>query len=383
MAGDRDIAYCSATELLDALSRRGAVAGRGDRRRCSPGSTRCSPRSMRSASSIATARWRRRAQSEQRWLRGEPIGPLDGVPVDDQGPVLMRGLPTLRGSRLVEPDQDWTEDAPAVARLREAGAVILGKTTTPEFGWKASATARSPASPATRGTSRARPGGSSAGAAAALRRRHRRRCMSAPTAPARSASRAPSPASSASSRRFGRVPAYPPSPMGLVAHVGPMARTVARCGADAERARRGPTTAIPMPCRPRHATISTASRTACAAGGSPTARRSATPKVDPEIAAAVAAAARRFEELGAMVETGRRGFAVAARGAADLVGGGRGAAPRRLPGGRARASLDPGLLEIGAERRAAQRRRLSRRRSRAHRARRARWRRSTAATICC
>ncbi len=49
----------------------------------------------------------------------------------------MRGFPTLRGSHLVDRDQDWSEDTPAVARLREAGAVILGKTTTPEFGWKA------------------------------------------------------------------------------------------------------------------------------------------------------------------------------------------------------------------------------------------------------
>ena len=49
----------------------------------------------------------------------------------------MQGFPTLRGSRLVDPDRGWPEDAPATARLREAGAVILGKTTTPEVGWKA------------------------------------------------------------------------------------------------------------------------------------------------------------------------------------------------------------------------------------------------------
>ena len=48
----------------------------------------------------------------------------------------MRGFPTRRGSRMIDPVPD-TEDGPAVARLREAGAVILGKTTTPEFGWKA------------------------------------------------------------------------------------------------------------------------------------------------------------------------------------------------------------------------------------------------------
>ncbi len=75
--------------------------------------------------------------SEQRWRAGQPLSPLDGVPATIKDLVLMRGFPTLRGSRLVDPEQDWSEDGPAVARLREAGAVILGKTTTPEFGWKA------------------------------------------------------------------------------------------------------------------------------------------------------------------------------------------------------------------------------------------------------
>ena len=75
--------------------------------------------------------------SEERWRRGEPLGPLDGVPVTIKDLMLMRGFPTLRGSHLVDPNQDWSEDTPAVARLREAGAVILGKTATSEFGWKA------------------------------------------------------------------------------------------------------------------------------------------------------------------------------------------------------------------------------------------------------
>src|SRR5919198_381460 len=60
--------------------------------------------------------------SEQRWHRGEAVGPLDGVPVTIKDLILMRGFPTLRGSRLVDPHQDWSEDAPATARLREAGA---------------------------------------------------------------------------------------------------------------------------------------------------------------------------------------------------------------------------------------------------------------------
>jgi aspartyl-tRNA(Asn)/glutamyl-tRNA(Gln) amidotransferase subunit A len=45
--------------------------------------------------------------SEERWRRGEPLGPLDGIPVTIKDLMLMRGFPTLRGSHLVDPDQDW------------------------------------------------------------------------------------------------------------------------------------------------------------------------------------------------------------------------------------------------------------------------------------
>src|SRR5207248_4659888 len=105
--------------------------------------------------------------SQQRWRQGKPLGPLDGVPVTIKDLVLMRGFPTLRGSKLIDPAQDWSEDGPAVARLREAGAVILGKTTTPEFGWKA--IGDSPLTGITRNpwNPECTPGGSSAGAAAA------------------------------------------------------------------------------------------------------------------------------------------------------------------------------------------------------------------------
>ena len=74
--------------------------------------------------------------AEDRWAKGEPQGLLDGVPVSIKDLVLAKGWPTLKGSRTIDPNQDWHEDGPASARLREHGAVILGKTTTPEFGWK-------------------------------------------------------------------------------------------------------------------------------------------------------------------------------------------------------------------------------------------------------
>ena len=102
--------------------------------------------------------------SEARWQRGEPQGLLDGVPTTVKDLVLTKGWSTLRGSRAISPDQPWDEDAPSVARLREAGAILLGKTTTPEFGWKG--VTDSPLTGVTRNPwDRSRtPGGSSGGA---------------------------------------------------------------------------------------------------------------------------------------------------------------------------------------------------------------------------
>lgn len=69
--------------------------------------------------------------SETRWRDGKPLSPVDGVPASIKDIILTKGWPTLRGSRTVDPDQSWNEDAPVTARLREAGCVILGKTTSP------------------------------------------------------------------------------------------------------------------------------------------------------------------------------------------------------------------------------------------------------------
>ena len=75
-------------------------------------------------------------ESEARWHAGEPLGPGDGVPTSIKDALWTRGWPTLRGSALIDAAGPWDEDAPCVARLRETGAVILGKTTTPEYSWK-------------------------------------------------------------------------------------------------------------------------------------------------------------------------------------------------------------------------------------------------------
>jgi len=78
---------------------------------------------------------RQAGESEARWKAGRPIGPLDGVPCTVKDVLDMAGFPTRRGSRTTDP-RPRTEDAPAVMGLKAAGAVIIGKTTTTEFGWK-------------------------------------------------------------------------------------------------------------------------------------------------------------------------------------------------------------------------------------------------------
>jgi aspartyl-tRNA(Asn)/glutamyl-tRNA(Gln) amidotransferase subunit A len=75
------------------------------------------------------------AESAMRWSSGRPIGPLDGVPVTVKDLLDLAGFPTRRGSRTT-PADPVAEDAPLVSSLKTAGAVILGKTTTTEFGWK-------------------------------------------------------------------------------------------------------------------------------------------------------------------------------------------------------------------------------------------------------
>ncbi len=168
----------------------------------------------------------RARRSEERWRRGEPGGRLDGVPVTVKDILLMRGHPTLRGSRAVSPDGPWEEDAPSVARLREHGAVFLGKTTTPEYGWKGvtdsplSGVTRNPHDPSRTA------GGSSGGAGAAVAR------GAGPLALGTDGGGSVRiPASFCGifglKPTYGRVPLYPASAFGTLAHVGPMTRDAA------------------------------------------------------------------------------------------------------------------------------------------------------------
>jgi len=164
--------------------------------------------------------------SEERWLQGEPQGVLDGVPVAIKDLVVSKGWPTMRGSKTVDPKQSCEHDAPCVARLREHGAVFIGKTTTPEFGWKG--TNDNPLTGITRNPWNLdkTPGGSSGGAGAALAAGY---CPLAIGTDAGGSIRIPASFCGVFGLKptFGRVAAWPASPLTNLAHVGPMARTAA------------------------------------------------------------------------------------------------------------------------------------------------------------
>jgi aspartyl-tRNA(Asn)/glutamyl-tRNA(Gln) amidotransferase subunit A len=339
MASNSDIAYASALSLLD-LYRKRALSPVEVTRLLLERLDALQPDInafcvVDREGALAAARG-----SEERWRRGEPVGRLDGVPVTIKDLVLMRGFPTLRGSRLVDPDQDWPEDAPATVRLREAGAVILGKTTTPEFGWKA--LGDSPLTGITRNPwdlSRT-PGGSSAGAAAAC---------AAGIGPIHLGSdgagsiRIPAAFTGVFGPKpsFGRVPAHPPSPMGLLAHIGPITRTVADA-ALMLTVLSGPDHRDPYALPPEDKNYLDGLE-----GGVRGWRIAYSPtlgyaRVDPEIAAAVAEAARRFEELGAVVEEIEAIFASPREALFTLWAAGAAQLLKAIPTER-RALIDPGL----------------------------------------
>ena len=167
--------------------------------------------------------------SEQRWQahrhNGSAVGALEGVPASIKDLLLTRGWPTLRGSRTVNPQQNWDVDAPVTARLREAGAVLLGKTTTPEFGCKGETNSLLTGISRNPWNTAHTPGGSSGGASAAVSAglgplaigTDGAGSVRIPAAFCGNVGMKPS---------FGRIPAYPLSPFGSVAHLGPHAMSV-------------------------------------------------------------------------------------------------------------------------------------------------------------
>ena len=164
------------------------------------------------------------AASEARWAKGEPMGLVDGLPVTIKDIIDVKGKPTRKGS-LTTPAAPAAHDAPAVARLKEQGAVILGKTTTPEFGWIGAC--HSPLTGITRNPwNLARTtGGSSGGAAAAALLNLGVLHLGTDGA---GSVRIPSAFSGTFGIKpsYGRVPAYPASAFTVLAHQGPLTRTV-------------------------------------------------------------------------------------------------------------------------------------------------------------
>lgn len=285
------------------------------------------------------------AESEERWRRGEPQGLLDGVPVSVKDILLTKGWPTLRGSRSIDPDQPWEVDAPSVARLREHNAVIIGKTTTPELGWKG--VTDSPLTGVTRNPwdSTKTAGGSSGGAAAAVAAGMGTISLGTDGG---GSIRIPGSFSGVFGIKptYGLVPLYPASAFGTLAHVGPLTWSVADAGLaldvlsgmDSRDWSTGP--------RPSAGVFASAASTGDVAG----LRIAFSPTlgyvdVDPEVAALVGAAVEVFAELGAVVSVADPGFADPVDAFHVLWFSGAAAATATLTDEQ-RAAMDPGLREV-------------------------------------
>lgn len=293
-----------------------------------------------------TLGWAR--ESEARWMRGEALGPFDGVGVTIKDNMAVAGWPSLKGSRVV-PRTPVDFDAPVTARCREAGLVILGTTTMPEFGWIGLST--SPLTGHTRNpwnSGRTAGGSTSGGAAAAalgIGRFHLGSdglgSIRIPAAYCGVAGLKPS---------YGRVPAYPISVMGELAHLGPIARDVREVAALLTILS-GPDPRDPMAWNtpaPDYAIGIGDGVKGLRIAYSP--RLGLAAKVDPVVERTVAEAARVFEELGATVEEADPPIEDPAPIAWDIWNAGAALALSPFSADQ-RRQMDPGLVacaEVGA-----------------------------------
>jgi aspartyl-tRNA(Asn)/glutamyl-tRNA(Gln) amidotransferase subunit A len=240
------------------------------------------------------------AESEKRWRHGAPLGAFDGVGVTVKDHMAVEGWPCRKGSRVTAPDK-MTFNAPVVDRCLEAGLVILGTTTMPEFGWIGLSS--SPLTGHTRNpldltrTTGGSSAGASASAALGIGRFHLGSdglgSIRIPSAYCGVVGLKPS---------YGQVPAYPLAIMGELAHLGPIAPTVretaALLGIISGPDLRDPTAwnlATPGFLDDLDGDLS-GLRVACSLS------LGFVEKLDPAVADATLAAARAFERLGATVE---------------------------------------------------------------------------------
>ncbi len=137
---------------------------------------------------LRSARTAARA-SEQRWGRGQPAGPIDGVPVTVKENLARAGVPMPAGNAGVEPVVP-TRSSPVVERIEESGGVILGSTVMPDWGMLSSGVSSLHGVTRSPWNTSLTTGGSSSGAGAAAAGGYGRSTW-APTSVARSGSRAP------------------------------------------------------------------------------------------------------------------------------------------------------------------------------------------------
>ncbi|MFP5068553.1 amidase [Pseudonocardia nantongensis] len=282
--------------------------------------------------------------AEARWQSGEPIGPLDGVPTSIKDMFLTVGWPTRKGSRTISPDGPFEVDGPPVARVRAAGAVLLGKNTTPELAWKGvtdsplTGVTTNPWDPSLTA------GGSSGGSASAVGLGMGPLSLGTD---AGGSVRIPAAFTGTVAHKptYGRIAHWPGSAFGTLAHPGPMTRTVA------DAALLHDVVAQPDHRDPWALDVPRESAVQRLAGGAQGLRIGFSPtlgyaEVDPEVAALVAAAVEVFSRsLGATVETADPGFADPIEPFETLWFA---AAAKSLEpiGAEARRSMDPSLVEI-------------------------------------
>jgi aspartyl-tRNA(Asn)/glutamyl-tRNA(Gln) amidotransferase subunit A len=245
-------------------------------------------------------------RAEQAVMRREPLGPIHGVPFSVKDLALTKDVPTKFGSHIFA-SRVPEVDAPYVRRLHAAGGVMVGKTTTPEFGWKA--LGDSPLTGITRNpwNTGMTTGGSSAGAGAAA---------AAGLGPLHQGSdgagsiRIPSAFCGivGVKANYGRVPLWPVSNNDYATHAGPMTRTVA------DAALMLGVMAGPDPWDGTALDATPPDYLGLFDRGVRGLKIAFSPdldglRVDPEVASVVAAAARAFETLGCTVEEVKPGFA--------------------------------------------------------------------------
>ena len=163
-------------------------------------------------------------KAEQELMMGNAIGPLHGLPISVKDLIAVKDLKLTFGSR-ANANNVAAVDAPSVERVRAAGACIIGKTTTSEFGCKA--VGDSPLTGITRNPwdTTKTPGGSSCGAAASVAAGMTPFALGTDGG---GSIRVPCSLTGlfGIKAQFGRVPVYPVAATPTLAHVGPIARTV-------------------------------------------------------------------------------------------------------------------------------------------------------------